>query len=293
MLAQGGDDGKALRIYDTLGTPDGAYEAARKARKDGASIVFGPVFSGEVRSALTALEGAVPMVTFSNDAALRESGAFLLGVTAAQAVQAILGYAAGRGIRRVAVGGPDEGWGGQMRSAAQAIAPSLGLSLTSLPASDPGVMPPIAASDDGYPDAVVMPDPQALVEMMPALSSAGIQPLGAFSELDLSPDTVRLLEGSWVAAPDLSDFSDFAYAYEQRMGSRPGLLAGLAYDAMRIANVLRLSGGTDRSALLAVPRFEGVCGDVRFREDGSATRSMSIVQMVGGRIGTIATGAAR
>ena len=42
-------------------------------------------------------------MTFSNDAGLRESGAFLLGITAEQAVAPLLHYARARGVRSVGV----------------------------------------------------------------------------------------------------------------------------------------------------------------------------------------------
>ena len=289
-LAQGAGDEKAVMIFDTGGTVDGAQNAARQAMRDGATIILGPVFSKEVTGVLATTKGQLPVLSFSNDLALRESGAFLLGLTADQATRAILGYAAGRGIRRVAVGGSADGWGGQVRSAANAVAPSTGVVVTALPEGDLQVLPPIAGSADGLPDAVLMPDAAGLARLAPALAGTGVQALGAFSDIDMSAGVVGQLEGAWVSAPDIANFSDFASAYERRMGSRPGLLAGLAYDAVRIVETMRLGGGTDRSALLSIPRFKGVCGDVRFREDGSAARSMSILQLTGGQIRTIGTG---
>ncbi|MGB3794828.1 MAG: penicillin-binding protein activator [Alteraurantiacibacter sp.] len=290
-LAQGADEEKHLLVFDTTDTTSGAHEAARQARREGATIILGPVFSAQTRPVLDAVGSDIPVLSFSNDLDLRESGGFMLGVTADQAVRAILGYAAGRGIRRVAVGGAETGWAGQVRDAARANGLSTGISITPLPSGELSEIPPIVESQDGYPDAVLMPDAVALARLAPSLSAIGVQPLGAFSDLDLTDSVLRTLDGAWVAAPDIADFSDFASAFESRMGTRPGLLSGLAYDAARIAGILRLSGSTDRSALLSIPRFDGVCGDLRFREDGSAMRTMSVLQVSRGRLLAIGVGA--
>lgn len=288
-LVQGAsDDGKrhdsVMRVYDTGGTPEGAANAARAARKAGASIIFGPVFAHEVPAVLGAIGREVPVITFSNDAALIESGAFLLGMTARQSVAAILGYASSRGIRRIAVAGSSEGWGMQARSAASALAAAEGLALSQLPAS--GVL---AASADALPDAVLATDPATLVNLAPQLAAQGVQALGAFQGMDLAPDMLARLDGAWIAAPDPAGCAGFARAYEQRNGAAPGTIAALAYDAAGIAVQLTRGGGTDRSALLAGGSFKGVCGNVRFHEDGSAARTLAILQVTQGQLRTVAT----
>ncbi len=282
-LAQGGSDGgghrdDAIRVYDTGGTPEGAAVAARAARKAGATIVLGPVFAREVPAVLGAVGRDIPVVTFSNDAALVESGVFLLGLTARQSVATILGYAAQRGVRRVAIaGGPDQGWGAQARVAALAVAPAVGIELA------PELM------RDPLPDALLALDPATLASTATRLNGQGVQLLGAFQGLDLAPDLLTRIDGAWMAAPDPIGFAAFARAYEQRNGSAPGTIAALAYDAAGIALQLFRGGGTDRSALLSSGGFKAVCGNVRFHEDGSAARALAILEAKQARLDTVAT----
>lgn len=282
MLAQAGNEKNALLVLDTGGTPQGAAQAAAAARKKRASLIIGPLLSAEVPAVLAASGGQIPVVSFSNDANLRESGAFVFGITARQIVRAVLQYAADRGIRRVAVDSATDNWTMQVRDAAMVEGPAIGLII----GEGPGAA--FASSEDGLPDAMLMSDPARLTTMNPQLAAQGIQPLAALSEVDFAPDMVRRLEGTWLAAPDPADFAKFAQLFEQRMGTRPGIIAALAFDAASMVAKMRMGGGLDRSAILAATGFIGVCGHVRFRENGSAARSLAIMELVNGGIRKVA-----
>ena len=268
ILAQGAGDIRQFHVFDTLGTPEGAIAAAKLARHGGARILLGPIFAAELRGVVAVAGPGLPVISFSNDASLRESGAFVFGITAAQIVTTLLRYAAGRGVRRVAVAvGGAGGWNAQVAAAAGDIARALGLELVTLPGG--------AAS--GQADAVLISDGDQLAGIGPAFARSGVQVLGAVAGLDLPTETLRALEGAWFAAPDPAGFASFARAFEERVGSPPGLITGLAYDAMHIVLQMRMGGGIDRSALLAATGFNGVCGNVRFREDGSAARALAVL----------------
>lgn len=285
MLAQGDSDKKALKVFDTSGTPEGATAAARAARKSGATIILGPLFGREVSAVLGLIGRAMPVVSFSNDSALLDSGAFVFGITARQAASSILRYAASRGIRRIAIGGVNDGWGMQARAAASNISKDLGLDAYLLPAEGLG------QPDSGaLPDAVLMTDAAALARIGPVIDRQRVQLLGIVQGLDLTPEMFRALEGAWLAAPDPAGFAGFARAFEERFGTRPGTITGLAYDATNIFRQMRLGGDTDRSALLSASGFKGVCGDVRFREDGSVARALAILAIADGKLRTISQG---
>ncbi len=289
MLAQAENGDSSLLVFDTGGTPEGASAAATAARKKRAGVILGPLLSGEVSGVVSATGGQIPVISFSNDANLRESGAFLLGITARQSVRAILQYAASRGIRRVAVGGADSGWAAQVRAASVAEGLALGLVVAELPAGDLSTIPAnFSGSEDGLPDAVLMPDVTGLARLAPQLAAQGMQPLAALPEIDLAPELFRQLEGTWLAAPDPAGFANFARLFEQRMGTRPGIIAALAFDASSIVNLMRQGGGLDRSAVMAPNGFNGVCGHVRFREDGSAARSLAILELTAGGVRKVA-----
>jgi len=289
LLAQGTSDPKALMVFDTGGNPAGAAAAARAARKTGASVILGPVLASEVAPALAAAGPGAPVLAFSNDAQLLDRGAFLLGLTATQVVGSIMAYAARRGIRRFAIGSDPGTWGEQVQAAALKAATALGVHAYALPV---GRVSTLTQSDDGsgdgLPDAVLMSSTGGLLAIAPAAAAMGVQMLGAMPTLDLSGDELARLDGTWLAAPDPARFATFARAFEERNGTRPGLIAGLAYDAVRIVQQLRLAGGADRSGLLVPDGFKAVCGDVRFRDDGSAARALAILAVTTGGLRTIA-----
>lgn len=259
-LAQG-DDKKGLMILDTGGTPAGSAAAVGAALKRGAGLILGPVFSPEVQPAVDAAGGRVPVVAFSNDVALLDRGAFLLGITAEQSVVPLLAYARGRGVRRIMVAPGSTAWDIQIAAAAGRTAQRIGLSLV-----------------DRDADArLVSGDPVTMAAAARAIKGSGVQLLGASAALEADPLILAALDGAWLSAPDPAAFADFAAAYEGQNGAPPGVISGLAYDAVRIAALLRRGGGTDRSALLGAQGFKGVCGDLRFRDDGSAQRDMAIL----------------
>jgi branched-chain amino acid transport system substrate-binding protein len=274
-LAQG-DDKKGLFVLDTGGTPAGATIAAAEALKRGAALILGPVFSAEVQPVIDSVAGRVPVISFSNDAALLERGAFLLGITADQAVAPLLAYARGRGVQRIAIAAGPTSWDTQVAAAAARTAERTGLTI-------------VTSEADAQ---LVSGDPAAMAKAARAIKASGVQMLGASAALDADPALLAALDGAWLSAPDPAAFADFATAYEGQNGSPPGVIAGLAYDAVRIATLLRQSGGADRSALLAAQGFRGVCGDLRFRDDGSAQRTMAILAVDAGRYRLVDHGAA-
>lgn len=277
-LAQADSDKDALKVFDSGGTARGAASAGREARKFGASLVLGPVFEVEVPAVMRALPPTVPVLSFSNSSALLESGAFVFGITARQMATAILNHAARAGLGRIAIGGAPDGWGLQARAALARSARELGIEIFALPEESDAL--PLAGTSF---DAVLMTDIASLARIAPASAQRGLKLLGMAPGLDLAPETIRLLEGAAIAAVDPVRFAGFARSYEDRFGSPPGLITGLAYDAAGIVRQMRLGGGVDRSALLSANGFKGVCGDVRFREDGSVARRLAVLRIVDGK----------
>jgi branched-chain amino acid transport system substrate-binding protein len=274
-LAQGKDSG-GLIVLDTGGTSQGAAAAAGVALKKGARLILGPLGAAEV-APVVAVAGGVPVLAFSNDLALRESGAFLLGVTADQAVGPLLHYARSRGVRRLGLLAGADAWGGQVAAAATAAAQREGMDLAVAPAD---------AALAGYLRGPNAPDALLASGDLPAAARAvgdtGVQLLGAFTGLEAAPAMLAQIEGAWLSAPDPAGFRTFADAFEQANGVAPGVIAGLAFDAANIALALRKAGSLDRSALLSGRSFEGVCGAVRFRADGSAARAMAVLAVTKG-----------
>ena len=114
MLALFDIGGKRLLLMprDTGGTPEGASQAATELVGEGAEIILGPLFntSVEAAAAVTRARG-LSMIAFSSDRRVAGSGVYLLSFTPSQEVDAVIGFAAARGLRRVAVLAPDDLYG--------------------------------------------------------------------------------------------------------------------------------------------------------------------------------------
>lgn len=272
VQATGGKGPAPVTVHDTGGTAQGAAQAAALAARRGAPMILGPIFAAEVRAAAAATR--LPILAFSNDESLRDSGVFLMGITASQCVAAILGYARRRGVRQVAMP-PGEGlWGAQCAAAARSAAPDLGMELLVVAGSDPATLR--AANGGELPQALFVADGgDRFLAAARGVQGSGVQLLGTVQALDAAAQ--RVADGAWIAAPDPAAFSGFARDYEQRNGSKPGAIAALAYDAMQIAQAFAVTPKLDRGMLTQAAGFPGIAGAIRFRADGSATRQLAIL----------------
>ncbi len=261
-------------LLDTGGTAAGAAIATAQAIKGGARLIVGPLFAEESRAAARAA-GGVPVLSFSNDEDLIGSGAFLLGITAGQSVTAVLRYARGRGVKRIAVLGGPSRWSAQGNAAAERLRGAAGLDVTMLPVGTAAADLPATLRRAGQPDALLVTEGgDALRLAARALAGSGLQLIGTQQALDLPPQDIS---GAWLSGPNPATLSDFASRYQAGTANGPGLIAALAFDAMTIVEALRSGGVVDRSALIAAPSFAVTTGPIRFAADGSAARELAIL----------------
>ena len=146
-----------LLPFDTGGTPAGAGAAARAAMGKRVGAILGPLTAAEVPAVTAAVAGRVPVIAFTNDAAQRSPGAFVFGVTPAQATSAILRYARTRGVRSLVAIGDGSPWTSAAAAAARGLEGELGLTVRAIDVK-PGE--PLPAAGDA-PDAVLLPGPSA------------------------------------------------------------------------------------------------------------------------------------
>ena len=275
-----GDSAGSLLVLDSAGT-GGAAAAAAQAVSRGAPLILGPLFAREVPAVVAAARGR-PVIAFTNDAAAAGPVAFLLGVTASQSVSAVLRYARGRGVRRVALVAGPESWGRQAAAAAQVAAASSGLTVTEV-TFDSDARPPLldrlrAAFGGEPPDAVLLADARpALLDSARLLGAAGVQVLGTSQWADQPAAALGALEAAWLAAPSPAAFGEFAQSYRARHQVPPGAIAALAYDAVGIARALNAANRATRAGLLEPSGFTAVTGPLRFQADGRCVREMTIL----------------
>lgn len=266
----------ALMVLDTGGTASGAAAVAADALRRGAAFILGPLFAGEVRSVTAAVAGRVPVLAFSNDETLGDGGAFLLGITATQAVAGVLGYARRRGVRSVAMLGGASPWAAQAAAAALRQQGEIGLVVRTVATADAAALRRTNGGE--LPDALLVAEGgAAFAAAARAIAGSGVQLLGTLEAIEPGQPIGPDIQGAWIAAPDPAAVGDFAQDFEQRNGGAPGLIAALAYDGAGIVRSLLAAARLDRAGLLQTASFPGVAGAVHFREDGSATRQLAIL----------------
>jgi branched-chain amino acid transport system substrate-binding protein len=114
MLALFDIGGKRLLLIprDTGGTPEGAGRAATELVGEGAEIILGPLFNTSVQATATTIRASgLPMIAFSSDRRVAGNGVYLLSFTPIQEVDAVISFAAARGLKRFAVLAPNDPYG--------------------------------------------------------------------------------------------------------------------------------------------------------------------------------------
>lgn len=276
-LAHSEQDGNPPAGLDSGESAEAAARAAADAVRRGAAAILGPVFAAQLPAVAGATNGAVPIISFSNSGPPPSPHAFLFGITPSQSVSAVLQYARGRGVRRIAVAGDGSEWSERGQAAARRLATEVGVELAQVfPAAPngPAVLESLRAA--GLPDAALLTGSAAHVgAAAPALQQAGVQVLATLQALDRSPAAMAALEGVWLSAPDPSELDKFGQAMAAA-GGGGGVISALAFDAARLVRDLAKGGRLSREGLLA-SSFSGVTGAVRFREDGRCVRELAIV----------------
>ncbi|MGR3467238.1 MAG: penicillin-binding protein activator [Shimia sp.] len=276
-----------MQLFDTGDTPEGAAEAARRAVASGARIVVGPLFGAQARAAKQGA-GSVPVITLSNDTSVAGAGVFVMGVTLEQSAQSVLSFAQRRGLTRIGIVVPPGAFGERAGSTALAAGRTLGLEMVGpVTATTPEAA---RAGLGAMPDAVYLPSAGGTLAPMAASFRGQTQLLGSDQWSAIDPSTVPVLEDALYPAPDPISFEPFVAAYQETHGSEPGILAGVAFDAIESARLLGRVGQQDTQGILRENGFNGVLGPYRFRRDGTCSRGLAVLRV--GRGGVSLIGAA-
>lgn len=271
----GAMQGLTLTTFDTRGSPEGAREAARSAMAAGPDLIIGPASSEETR----ALEASVPIFTLSNDESLQVPNVFVLGITATQSTSAVLTYARSAGARTIAIIRAGSDWSARCEAAALAASAKVGLrAFAPMDLPDGNVVETLRKACDGkLPDAVLLPQGgPALEKVANPLRIAGLQLLGT-SQWSSTDVMLPAAQGAWIAAADPQASARFAETYVRQFGDTPGVLAGLAYDAVLAATILVRSQRLLTEGLIRAEGFSGVTGLFRFTDDARSERRLAVV----------------
>ncbi|TRW16763.1 penicillin-binding protein activator [Glacieibacterium frigidum] len=324
-LLESGERRINLRIYDTAG---GAAAAASKAVNEGARLFLGPLLAGDVRAVQgVASANSVPVLSFSNDAALAGEGTYVLGYQPGQSIARVVQYARGRGAVRFAALIPDgvygqraanaflravEASGGRVvsvvnyaRTPAKLLAAARSVTdydrrmarAAKAPALRPdGSVAPIASRlpPVGFQALLIADSGPVAAAFGPALTqygAGGVLVLG--TELWNNEPAIRNargLQGAVFASVADGRFAALSGRYREKFGGTPSRLASFGYDSVLLVNSLADRwpvGQPFPRALLAAP--DGFAGiDGVFRFTGAGIADRGLeVQRIAG--GTITT----
>ena len=286
--------------FDTAGTANGVEQATQSAIAAGAQIILGPLFASEVRIVSNmAKQVNVPVLAFSNDRYVAGEGVFLTSVGLEEEVRELIDFARTRGIESYAFLGPETSYG---RRVASALKEEVERRDGRVIASNFYVQ---EDSDSTLRAArVVAKAMQREVERVPRrvavlIPESGVQlrsvaPLLPYSGLDTryavflgtsqwdDPSVWReptLINGFFVAPPR-ETYRNFVTAFERVFDKEPPNLAALGYDVATVTAKLASAGeGFSAEVLSSEDGFVGVNGLFRFRLDGTAERSLSILRI--------------
>lgn len=291
-----------LVVKDTKGQAAVAQTKANEAISEGASLVLGPLFAANVSAASgITLPANITTLAFSTDTSVARRGVYLFSYTPQEDTKRIISYAGSLGRRSIAAFLPNNAEGSLRERVLREMAGRSGLLLNVIKYDrTPAGVEKATLEGAGIvqtSDTVYVPEGGPI----PALLLAGLKRNGAkISEKIIlgsgNWETVKtndpVLAGAYYPGRDISKFNEFAARYQSKFGARPGVNAGLAYDAVTLAaEFVRLRG--DGKTAFSTNTFEnpngfqGVNGAFRIRSDGTTQRGLAVYQIRGGK-GTLA-----
>jgi outer membrane PBP1 activator LpoA protein len=264
-----------LTVYDTAG---GAANAAARAIAEGNKLFLGPLLAPDVAAVRKAAKAAgIPVLSFSNDAAVAGDGVYVLGFQPDHAIDRVVRYARAQGVERFAALVPNGTYGQRASSALLAAVRDSGGKVVAMEtyARERAKLQAavrrltdyearIARASQGgvvRADGTVAPVQSRLAPVSfqalliadsGSIASAFLAPLDQFGAGPgrvryLGPElwnaepgirNARGLHGAWFASvPDVR-FNQLAGRYRAKFGGAPSRLSSLGYDAVLLVNAI-------------------------------------------------------
>ncbi|MBI1867496.1 MAG: penicillin-binding protein activator [Methylocystis sp.] len=290
--ADSGASDVSILVKDDHSSPSGAQAATQAALSEGAEIVLGPVFAGNVKEAgRIARTAGKPLIAFSTDTSAASRGIYLLSFLVEGYVERIVEFAAQRGKKSIAALVPENDYGAIALAQFQQSAATHGVRVLTIERYKPGAVRDSArriAAASAQIDALFIPEQaEAMAGVSRELLAAGVDPtkiqiLGTGLWNDARVLNLPALQGAWFAAPENAGFNAFAQRYRAQFNADPARVATLAYDAVSLAIALSRSQASQRyseSVLTNPSGFNGADGVFRFRPDGTNDRGLSVLEI--------------
>ena len=284
---------------DTAGVRSTAQAKAQEALVEGADIIIGPLFSNNIQVTRDEVRSEnIPVIGFSARPEAGGGGSYLIGLAPEEEVARVVEAAARRGARQYAYLGPDDSYGRRVEQALQtAAARNGGLVISSAfyaPSNDAPIeeAKQVASAINALGErpegeiAVLIPEEgvklRAVAPLLPyyEVDVRRIQMLGTGRWNDPAVWREPTLIGGLFAAPDPANLTQFEQSFERIYRTKPSRLASIGYDAGALAAALSsVENGLSHAGVANRDGFQGVNGLFRFRADGTAERSLSLLEI--------------
>lgn len=297
---ESGSNDLTIMVKDDRGTPDGARDATQAALGDGAELILGPLFAGDVREAARVAKAANrPVIGFSTDTGSASNGVYLLSFLIENYVDRIVDYAAQQGRKSFAALVPENDYGNVALAEFQQAAAKRGVRVEAIERyapGQPGAAVQRIASALPRIDALFIPEQaDAMPSVAQTLTTNGIdsqkvQILGTGIWNDARVLKLPALQGAWFATPENTGFNAFAGRYRAKFGNDPSRISTLSYDAVSLVAALTRTQGASRftdSTLTNTSGFNGADGVFRFRSDGLNERGLAVLRINNGAATTV------
>lgn len=297
-----GEPAFVLLPKDTAGVKSTAEARAREALEEGADIIIGPLFSANVQVVRDlAYEANVPVVAFSNSREAAGGGSYLISISPEEEVIRIVDAAFQRGVRLFAYLGPSSDYGRRIEAGLRMRVAANGGRMVSSGFYSPSNDAPVdeARQVATAVRAELESEPRIRVAVMipeGGVKLRSVAPLLPYYDVDIrrvqllgtglwnDPSVWRepTLIGGIFPAPDPASVARFSENFERIYSRKPTDLASIGYDAGALAAALATADALSYAGVTQQDGFSGVNGLFRFRADGTAERSLAVLELKAG-----------
>lgn len=298
-----------LSFFDTKGTAEGAVQAYHKALEFYPNLIIGPVFSAEVK--VVAKENPrVPVLSFSSDTDVLESGIYSLALLIPQQVERVVDFACQSGKTSLAVVGPENKVGRiAMNALDEALkkCPSLRLTKTALYPSDTVNFDPVLkrilpaeikkttqkltpqeqqqlqrelSSKISFDSLFIFAEGSGLTQILSLLSFYDITPkiVDMYTLTSTQYGQENVYKGIYFPALNEKYYRRFEQTYQRNFGKSPNRLGTMGYDAVSLASFLGQTGDVKERDLTGEKGFTGIDGLFRLNPNGTNERALGIMR---------------
>ncbi len=286
-----------LTIYDTEGTPMGAFQAASRAIGEGNNIILGPLFSESTRAIAPLVNiSGVPVFSFSNDTRVAGGNIFILGQSFENSASRMVQYVIDEGKLDGMIVSSDSHSETRAREALEEATSRAGFNIIhsinyelSQPGSLEAVEQIVRATETHVPDVIFLTGNTAgAVTLIAELLEERDFPQDVILvgierwDIPIVALSVKGLQGTIFPIPDPNQSIIFSNNYQYEYDDVPHPLAGLPYDGIIAIDQLLTrnnSGTITRRTILQGGEFFGSTGPFRFNERGEIERSLAVAKI--------------